>query len=82
MIAIAGWRTYLQELSGLALQIWSGQMALNFVWSPVVFRFPNLALGIAIIVTMLALFFCSGNATGQRQFCLYRTRCGSPSPPS
>ena len=46
---------WLAHLSGFALQIWFGQMALNFLWSPVVFRFHNLALGLAIITTMLAL---------------------------
>lgn len=53
LIAVAGWRSYLQEQNGLALQLWLAQMLLNFLWSPVVFRLHQLALGLAVIVTML-----------------------------
>ncbi|MBR1163824.1 TspO/MBR family protein [Bradyrhizobium elkanii] len=55
MIAIAGWRTYLQEVNGLALQVWLGQMALNFLWSPIVFRLHNLAMGLSVIILLLGL---------------------------
>ncbi|MHC2330981.1 TspO/MBR family protein [Bradyrhizobium sp. USDA 4454] len=55
MIAIAGWRAYLQEVNGLALQVWLGQMTLNFLWSPVVFRLHNLAMGLSVIVLLLGL---------------------------
>lgn len=55
IIAIAGWRTYLQEINGLALQVWLGQMALNFLWSPIVFRLHNLAIGLSVIVLLLGL---------------------------
>jgi translocator protein len=55
MIAIAGWRTYLRESpTALPMQLWFGQMALNFVWSPVVFTLHNLAAGLAIILMLLA----------------------------
>src|SRR5690349_23141603 len=47
MIAIAGWRTWLQEAPrGLAMQLWFAQMALNFAWSPVVFTLHSLAAGL------------------------------------
>jgi tryptophan-rich sensory protein len=55
LIAVAGWRTWRQELNGFALQLWFAQMVLNFLWSPVVFRFHQLALGLAIILTMLVV---------------------------
>lgn len=55
LIAIAGWRTWRQEMNGLALQLWFAQMALNFLWSPVVFRLHQLALGLAVILTMLVV---------------------------
>src|SRR5579872_1709611 len=55
MIAIAGWCTYLQEINGLALQVWLGQMALNFLWSPIVFRLHNLAMGLSVILLLLGL---------------------------
>jgi translocator protein len=54
MIAIAGWRTYLQEQNPLPLQLWFLQMALNFSWSPMFFRMHNILLGLAIILAMLA----------------------------
>jgi tryptophan-rich sensory protein len=37
------------------MQLWFAQMALNFMWSPVVFTLHSLAFGLAIILTMLAL---------------------------
>ena len=55
LIAIAGWRTWRQEMNGFALQLWFAQMLLNFAWSPAVFRVHQLALGLAIILTMLIL---------------------------
>lgn len=55
LIAIAGWRTWRQEANGFALQLWLAQMLLNFAWSPIVFRFHQLAFGLAVILTMLVL---------------------------
>ena len=38
MIAVAGWRTYLQdETTALPMQLWLAQMILNFLWSPMFF---------------------------------------------
>jgi translocator protein len=54
LIAIAGWKTYLQEQNGLALQLWLLQMLLNFSWSPVFFRYHHMALALMIILAMLA----------------------------
>ena len=53
MIAVAGWRTYLRDSKGVPMQIWFAQMLLNFLWSPVVFSLHRLALGLAIILTLL-----------------------------
>jgi tryptophan-rich sensory protein len=53
MIALAGWRTYLHDARGMRMQLWFAQMMLNFLWSPVVFRLRNLALGLAVILTLL-----------------------------
>lgn len=56
MIAVAGWRTYLQKTPApLPMQLWFAQMALNFMWSPVVFTLHSLVAGFAIILTMLAV---------------------------
>ena len=54
LIAVAGWRTWLQERNGLALQLWFVQMLLNFSWSPVFFGLHHMALGLAIILALLA----------------------------
>jgi len=53
LIAVAGWRTYLRDAHGAPMQLWFAQMLLNFAWSPVVFRLHALALGLAVILTML-----------------------------
>jgi translocator protein len=54
MIAVAGWRTYRHDSHGAPMQLWFAQMLLNFLWPPVVFRLHNLALGLAVILTLLA----------------------------
>ena len=56
MIAVAGWRTYLQKTPpALPMQLWYVQMALNFMWSPVAFTLHSLAAGLAIILMLLAV---------------------------
>jgi benzodiazapine receptor len=55
LIAVAGWRTYFQETSNIAWRLWRGQMALNFLWSPVVFRLHDLLFGLVIILSLLLL---------------------------
>ena len=54
MIAIAGWRTWLQENNSLALQLWFAQLLLNFSWSPVFFRLHKMGSGLAINLSLLA----------------------------
>ena len=53
MIAVAGWRTYLQDTKCHAMQFWYAQMLLNFAWPPIVFALHSLTLGLAIIVVLL-----------------------------
>ena len=56
MIAVAGWRTYLQEeTTALPMQLWLAQMILNFLWSPIFFTLHNVAFALAIILTLLAV---------------------------
>jgi tryptophan-rich sensory protein len=54
LIAIAGWKTWLQERNSLPMQLWFLQMLLNFSWTPVFFRMHNMAFGLAIILALLA----------------------------
>ena len=84
MIAVAGWRTYLQDSStALPMPLWSAQMILNFIWSPVFFTLHNMALGLATILTMLAVIvafiWLQCAKTGLQPLCSCRTRRGSPS---
>jgi translocator protein len=37
LLAIAGWRTFQSARRSLAMGFWYVQLALNFVWSPVMF---------------------------------------------
>ena len=56
MIAVAGWRTYLQEeTTALPMQLWLAQMILNFLWSPIFFTLHHIAFALAIILTLLAV---------------------------
>lgn len=55
LIAIAGWRTYERTGSGLLMQIWWGQLLLNFAWSPIFFRLHLMWPALAVIVAMFVL---------------------------
>jgi tryptophan-rich sensory protein len=56
MIAVAGWRTYLQDdATALPMQLWLAQMILNFLWSPVFFTLHHMTFALAIILTLLAV---------------------------
>jgi len=55
MIAVAGWRTWQRSPAGLPMQVWFGQLALNFMWTSVFFGLHQPALGFLVIVIMVAL---------------------------
>ena len=57
MIAIAGWRVYQRDPSGLAMKIWWMALALNFLWSPVFFGAQLLGMALFIILMLLAAIF-------------------------
>jgi tryptophan-rich sensory protein len=50
MIAVAGWRTFRREPSGKAMLVWAAQLALNFVWSPVMFTMHQIGAALVILI--------------------------------
>ncbi len=57
MIAVAGWRLWINHRGSLAMKIWWAALALNFVWSPAFFGLQSAGLALFIIVPMLALIY-------------------------
>ena len=58
LIGFAGWRiaTFTPRgVRGLAFRFWALQMVLNFIWSPIVFSLHRLDIGLAVILTLLAV---------------------------
>lgn len=53
LIAIAGWRTFRREPRGKAMLAWAAQMALNFVWSPVMFTMHQIGAALVILICLL-----------------------------
>ncbi|GLR92388.1 MULTISPECIES: TspO/MBR family protein [Bradyrhizobium] len=50
MIAVAGWRTYRRAPSGRAMLVWTVQLALNFIWSPVMFTMHQIGAALVILI--------------------------------
>ncbi|MDX3969454.1 MAG: tryptophan-rich sensory protein [Bradyrhizobium sp.] len=50
MIAVAGWRTYRRAPSGKAMLVWTAQLALNFIWSPVMFTMHQIGAALVILI--------------------------------
>jgi tryptophan-rich sensory protein len=54
LIAIAGWRTWRREPSGVAMGLWWTQLMLNFVWSPIFFAWHRIDLAFIVIALLFA----------------------------
>jgi len=52
MIAVAGWRTFRGEPSGRAMRVWAAQLALNFIWSPVMFTMHQIGAALAVLICL------------------------------
>ncbi|MET4031434.1 benzodiazapine receptor [Bradyrhizobium sp. JR7.2] len=52
LIAVAGWRTFRREPPGRAMQVWAAQLALNFVWSPVMFTMHQIGAALVILICL------------------------------
>lgn len=59
MIAVAGWRTWRRGPASAAMQVWFGQLALNFMWTPAFFamHLPGLALVVLAAMLLLIVLF-------------------------
>lgn len=53
MIAVAGWRVWRADRSGLAMKLWWLQLALNFLWSPVFFSMHSIGGALVVILALL-----------------------------
>jgi translocator protein len=56
-MAVAAWLVWRRETHGLrnrALLLWSGQLALNALWTPFVFGLHMLLAGVVVIAALLA----------------------------
>ncbi len=57
MIAVAGWRLWQNHRSSMSMKIWWAALAANFIWTPAFFGIQNIALALAIIITLVILIF-------------------------
>lgn len=53
LIAVVGWRAYAAGPSSRRMRLWWGQLALNFVWSPVFFALQRPDLALLVILALL-----------------------------
>ena len=54
LIAIAGWRSFEREPRGCPMAIWTAQLALNFLWTPIYFSAHWIGFALAVILALLA----------------------------
>ena len=54
LIAVAGWRTFVDDRGSWPMRLWWTQLVLNFLWSPVFFAAHRIGLALLVIALLLA----------------------------
>lgn len=65
-IAVAGWRMWMREPNGPAFRLWTGQLVLNWLWSPVFFTLHEPWLAFAVITLIWGLIVAFIRVAGRR----------------
>lgn len=66
LIAIVGWRWWQRDRSSVPMGLWCGQLALNFLWSPIFFSAQQIGAALVIIVVLLLVIVGFIYATWRR----------------
>jgi translocator protein len=53
IIAAAGWRVWRKDGNSAQMKLWWGQLALNFIWSPIFFSGHRIDIALGVIVLLL-----------------------------
>ena len=53
IIAAAGWRVWRKDRNSAQMTLWWGQLALNFIWSPIFFSAHRIDIALGVIVLLL-----------------------------
>jgi benzodiazapine receptor len=53
IIAVAGWRVWRKDGNSAQMKLWWGQLALNFIWSPIFFSGHRIDIALGVIVLLL-----------------------------
>lgn len=53
IIAIAGWRVWRNDRNSAPMKLWWGQLALNFIWSPIFFSGHRIDIALGVLVLLL-----------------------------